>query len=84
LALAKAGGYRLLTGDGILRDLAADEDVECHGVLWVFDRLEEERIRRPEDLEAALSAIVAHPRCRLPSRHITERLVRYARNSSRE
>jgi hypothetical protein len=30
----------LLTGDVDLRELSADENVECHGVLWLLDLLE--------------------------------------------
>jgi hypothetical protein len=41
LALAKERAWSLLTGDNQLRDLAAGEDVECHGVLWLLDRMEE-------------------------------------------
>ena len=28
-----------LGGDGALRQLAADEAVECHGVLWLLDEM---------------------------------------------
>ena len=34
LALAKERAWLLLTGDNALRNLAAAENVECHGVLW--------------------------------------------------
>jgi hypothetical protein len=35
LALAKERAWLLLTGDNALRELAASENVECHGVLWL-------------------------------------------------
>ena len=38
-ALAKCGGHTLLAGDASLRAMAATEDVECHGVLWVLDEI---------------------------------------------
>ena len=37
LALARSEGLVLLTGDKKLRNLAEQENVTCHGVLWVFD-----------------------------------------------
>jgi predicted nucleic acid-binding protein len=36
LALAKEREWVLLTGDSELRDLAGLENVECHGLLWLF------------------------------------------------
>ena len=35
LALAKAGSWILLTGDGGLRQLAREEGGDCYGVLWL-------------------------------------------------
>lgn len=77
LALARTGGHLLLTGDSALRSLAGEERVECHGVLWVLDRIETAGLLRPADLEAALSAITAHPRSRLPEHDVRERIIRY-------
>ncbi len=77
LALAKIGAHILLAGDASLRSLAAAEDVECHGVLWVFDALEEHEVIEPRALLTALSAIADHPRCRLPKAEIRPRLARY-------
>jgi hypothetical protein len=80
LALAKSGGHLLLSGDADLRALAAQEQVECRGVLWVLDQIETAAILPLADLEAALSAIAAHPRCRLPEHQILERVLRYRRS----
>lgn len=77
LALAKEREWLLLTGDNALRDLAAGENVECHGVLWLLDRLEEAGIPELQLLHVGLSKLAAHPRCRLPAREITIRLERY-------
>jgi hypothetical protein len=79
LALAKLGGHVLLSGDADLRTLAAEEQVECRGLLWLFDEIESAALLAPADLEAALSAIAAHPRCRLPETETTARILRYRR-----
>jgi len=79
LALAKTGGHVLLAGDGSLRALAEVEDVECHGVLWVFDQLEQHRVLTAEQLLNALVLITSHPRCRLPKAEVQLRLARYRR-----
>jgi hypothetical protein len=78
LALAKTNGWILLAGDGDLRRLAAVEEIDHHGVLWVFDQLLDQAQATAGDLHHALSALSAHPRCRLPPREIRERLERYA------
>jgi hypothetical protein len=65
------------TGDGQLRDLAGGEDVECHGVLWLLDMMEEAGIPGIQPLYDGLAVIAAHPRCRLPRREITIRIERY-------
>jgi predicted nucleic acid-binding protein len=77
LALAKERAWLLLTGDGQLRELAIGENVECHGVLWLLDIMEEARIPGIQPLHDGLTALAAHPRCRLPRREITIRLERY-------
>lgn len=77
LALAKTGGHTLLSGDGDLRALAVREDVECRGLLWILDQTEEVGLLSPPDLALALSAIAAHPRCRLPRAEVEARLARY-------
>lgn len=66
LALAKTGGHLLLAGDGSLRALAEAERVECHGVLWVLDQLEQHAVLPAGGLLKALTRIAEHPRCRLP------------------
>jgi predicted nucleic acid-binding protein len=77
LALAKEREWLLLTGDGQLRELAGDERVECHGVLWLLDIMEEAGTPGIQLLHDGLSALSAHPRCRLPAREITVRLQSY-------
>jgi hypothetical protein len=77
LALAKIYGWILLAGDGALRTLAAAEQVDHHGVLWVLDQILEQSQATPALLHQALSAVAAHPRCRLPQRDVRERLDAY-------
>ena len=81
LVLAKISGFILLTGDGALRNLAAKEQVECHGVLWILDFLEQEQVMATADLYTGLNKIANHPRCRLPTPEVTLRLNRYARQN---
>lgn len=81
LALAKAGGHILLAGDASLRQLAKAERVECHGVLWVFDALEEQGVLSPLQLLDGLTQLTSHQRCRLPASESQRRLERYRRAS---
>lgn len=75
-AIAESRKWGLLTGDGRLRQLAATSEVEVHGVLWVCDQMEAANVSR-DRLHGGLSAIHAHPRCRLPNDEVVERLTRY-------
>jgi len=77
LALAKERKWLLLTGDGQLRELAGGENVECHGVLWLLDMMEDAGTPGVQFLYDGLFALAAHPRCHLPRREITTRLERY-------
>ena len=74
VALAKTNAWTLLSGDRELRDLAEEEAIACHGVLWRLDRIFEHRVVDPGVLRAGLDAIAAHPRCRLPRSEIRKRL----------
>ena len=78
LALAKTRSWTLLTGDGELRKLAAQEGVACHGVLWLVDRMFETGVEDGNKLCASLQAIAAHPRCRLPKAEIHKRIRLYS------
>ena len=77
LALAKSRAWTLLSGDGELRELAAEENVACHGVLWLIDRMFEEGVEGGNKLRTGLWAIAAHPRCRLPKAEIHKRIRSY-------
>lgn len=77
LSLAARNSYVLLTGDSKLRQLAATEGVACHGLLWLLDRIESEGTTSDQRLLDGLTAVSAHPRCRLPKDEILCRLARY-------
>ena len=78
LALAKTNAWTLLSGDRELRELAEEEEVRCHGVLWLLDQMFEHRVIDQDDLRAGLGRIAAHPRCRLPKSEIRKRLLAYS------
>lgn len=78
LALAQTRKWVLLSGDGTLRRVAANERVECHGVLWLLDELHQSGAAPARRLHEGLTAISQHPRCRLPGGEVRRRLQRYA------
>ena len=78
LALAKTNSWMLLSGDRGLRELAEEEEVARHGVLWLLDRIFDHRVIERNDLCAGLGQIAAHPRCRLPKAEIRKRLLCYS------
>ncbi len=80
LSLAKAEAAILLAGDAAMRRLAEAEGVRCHGVLWVFDQIEDRHVIAATLLQEALTRLAAHPRCRLPRGEIDLRLARLAGN----
>lgn len=78
LALAKTSAWTLLSGDRELRELAEEEGVRCHGVLWLLDQMFEHQVIGQNDLCVGLDKIAAHPRCRLPRAEIRKRLLTYS------
>lgn len=80
LALAQTRSWVLLSGDSALRHLAANELVECHGVLWLLDEMCAGSIVSIQELHDGLTAMSVHPRCRLPKAEIRRRLASYARH----
>lgn len=78
LALAKTSGWMLLTGDARLRQVAEREGVDCHGALWLLDRLLEEAVVSRKRLSTGLEAIIGHPRCRLPKAEVRARLATWS------
>jgi hypothetical protein len=78
LTLAEANRWTLLTSDGPLRALALARKLECHGALWLLDRMLDTEAATAAALHLGLTAIAEHPRCRLPSCEVKVRLERYA------
>ncbi len=78
LALAARNTWTLLTGDRVLRGLANDAHVDCHGVLWLLDWMFKTSATSTSKLCAGLKAICAHPRCRLPKPETRKCLARYS------
>ena len=74
LSLAHRTDSILLTGDARLRQLATEEKIICHGVLWLLDRMHDEQTATPQNLYDGLISIRDHPRCRLPMPEINRRL----------
>ena len=76
LSLAKAEAAILLAGDAAMRRLAEAEGVRCHGVLWVFDQIEDRKVVADAIIREGLTRLAAHPRCRLPHQEVNLRLSR--------
>ena len=77
LSIAKRRSWVLLTGDRPLRNAALNENVECHGLLWIYDELYRlERISCARSIEAlqALLISVQEGRSRLPIDELMKRL----------
>lgn len=82
LWLAIRAGAMLLTGDKPLRTQAAVRSIECHGTLWILDRLVEAGLLEP--LSAAnklerLLRLVGRRRRRLPESECIRRITRWRR-----
>lgn len=73
LVLASWTGQVLITGDGHLRDAAATEGVEVHGLLWLLDQMVAHAVVHSELAASALRAMVAAG-ARLPSQEVANRL----------
>ena len=78
LALAKTNIWTLLSGDRELRQLAREEEVRCHGVLWMLDEMLSHGVADRNDLCVGLGKIADHPRCRLPKPEIRKRLLSWS------
>lgn len=63
-------GCVLLTGDSQLRTLAETSNIEVHGILWVFDEINKNRLMTRQALHQALSRLASDPAVRLPRREL--------------
>ena len=78
LELARTRAWILLSGDAALRRSAAEEGVECHGLLWLLDQIQDAATASIQELHEGLITISRHPRCRLPKTAVRRRLAHYA------
>ncbi len=72
-------GGILLTGDALLRRVAAGNGMRVHGVLWIVDELATSRICPRPVLRKALKAWQTDASVFLPEQEISTRLERLAR-----
>ena len=77
-AIAESREWGLLTGDNALRELATAEQIDMHGVLWLFDQFADGNHVSFDRLHLGLSNLSIHPRCRLPANEVRRRLARFA------
>jgi hypothetical protein len=67
----------LLSGDDALRTLAVKRGMEVHGVLWVLDQLQANRLASPMTILAVLRKFLEDASVRLPRRELTIYIKRY-------
>ena len=79
LALAKTADSVLLTGDRTLRRAAAEENVEVHGHLWLWDEMEQHRTLTRRRLLAVLKIWKDDPLVWLPLDELEARIRRLQR-----
>ncbi len=72
-------GAVLLTGDGLLRGVAADDGHRVHGVLWVVDELKRLALCGDDILATALELWRDDPTVRLPAPELARRLRQFRR-----
>ena len=78
LAIAKSRRWVLLSGDRKLRQAAEKENVDCHGVIWVYDELLDQGKITLEERAIAMQDLidaVQTGRCRLPLDELKKRLI---------
>ena len=77
LSCARRPEHVLVTGDGALRAEAHGNKINCRGLLWLLDQMEQTGIVAAMSLAEGLQKIFAHPRCRLPKHDVNERLAKW-------
>jgi predicted nucleic acid-binding protein len=70
-------GSILLSGDGELRKLATEHEMEVHGVLWVIDELHHCKLTTGVTLRSALNLFSSDATVRLPRRELAAYIKRY-------
>jgi predicted nucleic acid-binding protein len=70
-------GSILLSGDGELRKLATEHQMEVHGVLWVIDEIHRCKLTTVATLRSALRLFSSDAAVRLPRRELAAYIKRY-------
>lgn len=70
---AQDNGYTLLTGDGKLRKIAIKEGANVRGILYIFDKMVEEKLLTPQKACEKLQ-LLRQLNGRLPSKEIDKRV----------
>lgn len=74
LSCAMRASHALVSGDKALRNEARKRVEHVYGLLWLLDQMAATGAVEVTLLSAGLSAIAAHPRCRLPADEVKKRL----------
>lgn len=74
---ARAGKYKLITGDRQLRNYAQRQQVEVHGLLYIFDEMVEYRIL-PKTLAISKLKEIKRINVRLPKSEIELRIANWS------
>lgn len=70
-------GCILLSGDGELRKLAAEHEMEVHGVLWILDEIHRNKFATGATLRSVLEFLTADTTVRLPRRELAMYVKRF-------
>ncbi|MCI6900514.1 MAG: hypothetical protein MR827_01590, partial [Bacteroidales bacterium] len=73
LVYAKENGFRLLTGDKMLRTKAIDDGVRVSGILYLTDRMLDDNLVTAKEMISILQRLLTVNK-RLPKRIIEERI----------
>lgn len=77
LSCAHRAEHVLVSGDKTLRSEATKRLGTVFGLLWILDHMNESGLIEQKRLHEGLSAIVAHPTCRLPRDEVGARLAKW-------
>lgn len=72
LALAKMSSFVMLSSNPSLHQLAISEQVDCHNLPWLLDRIVSEKVISFDSLYTRLIALLNTPCCCLPHYGIKE------------
>jgi len=79
LITAREQNALILTGDNYLRNTAVNENIEVHGILWIFDELRENDLISSDTASNKLAELMTLNN-RLPLNECTKRLDKWRNN----